>query len=86
MMVAVRATTQSFSDEQVPEGWIIQPIICDATHGCHFHDALDTLLCQTFDRHIWSIEYRCIVYQHHRGLYPDQWEATYLVRCPDDDL
>jgi hypothetical protein len=24
--------------------------------------------------------------QHRRGLYPDQWEATCLVRRPDDDL
>jgi hypothetical protein len=28
----------------------------------------------------------CVVYQHRRGLYPDQWEATCLVRRPDDDL
>ena len=27
-----------------------------------------------------------MVYQHHRGLYLDQWEATCLVRRPDDDL
>jgi hypothetical protein len=44
------------------------------------------LLRQAFDRHTWSTEYRCVVYQHHRGLYPDRWEATCLVRCPDDDL
>jgi hypothetical protein len=30
------------------------------------------LLRRAFDRHTWSIEY--------------QWEATYLVRRPDDDL
>jgi hypothetical protein len=59
---------------------------CDAARGCHFHDALDTLLRRAFDRHTWSIEYRCIVYQHRRMLYPDQWEATCLVRPPDDDL
>jgi hypothetical protein len=53
---------------------------------CHFHDALDTLLRRPFDRHTWSIEYHCAVYQHRRGLYPDQWEATCLVRHPDDDL
>jgi hypothetical protein len=69
-----------------PEGWIARPITRDTAHGCHFHDALDTLLRQAFDRHTWSIEYRCVVYQHHRGLYPDQWEATCLVRHPDDDL
>jgi hypothetical protein len=74
------------SEEPEPEGWIAKPITCDAARGCHFHDALDTLLCWAFDRHTWSIEYHCIVYQHRRGLYPDQWEATCLVRHPDDDL
>jgi hypothetical protein len=60
---------------------------CDnAARGCHFHDALDTLLCRAFDRHTWSIEHRCVVYQHHRGLYPNKWEATCLVRRPNDDL
>jgi hypothetical protein len=74
------------SEEPEPEGWIARPITRDAAHGCHFHDALDTLLRRAFDRHTWSIEYRCVVYQHRRGLYPDQWEATCLVRRPDDDL
>jgi hypothetical protein len=69
-----------------PEGWITRPITRDAAHGCHFHDALDTLLRRAFDRHTWSIEYRCVVYQHRRGLYPDQWEATCLVHSPDNDL
>jgi hypothetical protein len=69
-----------------PDGWIARPITHDAARGCHFHDALDTLLHRAFDRHTWSIEYRCVVYQHRRGLYPDQWEATFLVRRPDDDL
>jgi hypothetical protein len=73
-------------EEQGPEGWIARPITRDAAHGCHFYDALDTLLCQAFDRHTWSIEYRCVVYQHRCGLYLDQWEATCLVRRPDDDL
>jgi hypothetical protein len=73
-------------EEPEPEGWIARPITCDAARGCHFHDALDTLLCRAFDRHTWSIEYRCVVYQHCRGLYPDQWEATCLVRRLDDDL
>jgi hypothetical protein len=27
-----------------------------------------------------------VVYEHCRELYPDQWEATCLVRCPDNDL
>jgi hypothetical protein len=69
-----------------PEGWIARPITHDATRWCHFHDALDTLLRRAFDRHTWSIEYRCVVYQHRHGLYPDQWEATCLVRRPGDDL
>jgi hypothetical protein len=74
------------SEEPESEGWIARPITHDAARVCHFHDALDTLLCRAFDRHTWSIEYRCVVYQHRRGLYPDQWEATCLVRRPDDDL
>jgi hypothetical protein len=74
------------SEEPELEGWIVRPITRDAARGYHFHDALDTLLCQDFDRHTWSIEYRCVVYQHRRGLYPDQWEATCLVRHSDDDL
>jgi hypothetical protein len=59
------------SEEPEPDGWIARPITRDAARGCHFHDALDTLLRRAFDRHTWSIEYRCIVYQHRRGLYPD---------------
>jgi hypothetical protein len=74
------------SEEPEPEGWIARPITCDAARGCHFNDALDTLLRRAFDRHTWSIEYRCVVYQHHRGLYLDQWEATFLVHRPNDDL
>jgi hypothetical protein len=74
------------SEEPEPEGWIARPITRDVARGCHFHDALDTLLRWAFDRHTWSIEYRCVVYQHRHGLYPDQWEATCLVRRPDDDL
>jgi hypothetical protein len=69
-----------------PEGWIARPITREAARGCHFHNALDTLLCWTFDRHTWSIEYHYVVYQHRRGLYPDQWEATFFVRRSDDDL
>jgi hypothetical protein len=74
------------SEEPELKGWIARPITRDAARGCHFHDALNTLLRRAFDRHTWSIEYRCVVYQHHRELYPDQWEATCLVRRPDDDL
>jgi hypothetical protein len=74
------------SEEPEPDGWIARPITRDAARGCHFHDALHTLLRWAFDRHTWSIEYRCLVYQHRRGLYPDQWESTCLVRRPDNDL
>jgi hypothetical protein len=74
------------SEESEAEGWITRPITREATRGCHFHDALDTLLRWAFDRHTWSIEYRCVVYQHRRELYLDQWEATCLVRRLDDDL
>jgi hypothetical protein len=73
-------------EEQEPKGWVARPIIRDGTRGCHFHDALDTLLCRAFDRHTWSIKYQCVVYQHNHGLYSDQWEATCLVRQPNDDL
>jgi hypothetical protein len=67
------------SEEQESEGWVAQLITRDAARGCHFHDALDTLLRQTLDRRTSSIEYRCVVFQHSRGVYPDRWEATCLV-------
>ena len=31
-------------EEQELEGWVARPITRDAARGCHFHDALDTLL------------------------------------------
>jgi hypothetical protein len=68
------------------EGWVARPITRDAAHGCHFHDALDTLLRRALDRRTWSIEYRCVVFQHSRGIYPDRWEATCLVRRPQNSL
>jgi hypothetical protein len=74
------------SADQEPEGWVAQPITRDAARECHFHDALDTLLHQTLGRRTWSIEYRCVVFQHSRGVYPDRWEATYLVRRPENSL
>jgi hypothetical protein len=73
-------------EEQEPEGWIARPITRDTARGCHFHDALDTLQCRSFDQHTWSIEYCCVVYQHRHGLYLDQWEATCLVRHLENDL
>jgi hypothetical protein len=71
---------------QEPEGWVARPITRNAARGCHFHDALDTLLRQALDRRTWSIEYHCVVYQHSRGVYPDRWEATCLVRRPENSL
>jgi hypothetical protein len=58
-----------FSADQEPEGWVARPITRDVARGCHFHDALDTLLRRTLNRRTWSIEYRCVVYQHSRGVY-----------------
>jgi hypothetical protein len=74
------------SEEHEPEGWVARPITRDAARRCHFHDALDTLLCQALDRRTWSIEYRCVVFQHSRGVYPDRWEVTCLVRRPENSL
>jgi hypothetical protein len=56
------------SADQEPEGWVARPITRDAARWCHFHDALDTLLRQALDRRTWSIEYRCVVFQHSRGV------------------
>jgi hypothetical protein len=75
-----------FSADQESEGWVARPITRDAARGCHFHDVLDTLLRRALDRCTWSIEYRCVVYQHSRGVYPDRWEATCLVRRPEISL
>jgi hypothetical protein len=74
------------SEEQELEGWVSRPITRDAARGCHFHDALNTLLHRALDQRTWSIEYRCVVFQHNRGVYPDRWEATCLVRRPENSL
>jgi hypothetical protein len=58
--------------DQEPEGWVARPITRDAARGSHFHDALDTLLHQALDQRTWSIEYRRVVFQHSRGVYPDR--------------
>jgi hypothetical protein len=83
-------SSSSFSTDlladQEPEGWVARPITRDVARGCHFHDALDTLLRQALDRRTWSIKYRCVVLQHSRGIYPDRWEATCLVRRPENSL
>jgi hypothetical protein len=74
------------SADQELEGWVARPMTRDTARGCHFHDALDTLLRQALDRHTWSIKYRCVVFQHSRGVYPDRWEVTCLVRRPENSL
>jgi hypothetical protein len=74
------------SANQEPEGWVARPITRDATRRCHFHDMLDTLLRQALDWRTWSIEYCYVVFQHSRGVYPDHWEATCLVRRPENSL
>jgi hypothetical protein len=76
----------NLSADQEPEGWVARTITRDTARGCHFHDALDTLLRRALDRHTWSIEYRCVVFQHSRGVYPDRWEATSLVCRPENSL
>jgi hypothetical protein len=75
-----------FSADQEPEGWVARPITHDAARECHFHNALDTLLRRALNRRTWSIEYHCVVYQHSCGVYPDRWEATCLVRRPENSL
>jgi hypothetical protein len=50
------------SADQELEGWVARPITRDAARGCHFHDALDTLLRWALDRRTWSIEYHCVVF------------------------
>jgi hypothetical protein len=74
------------SEEQESVGWVTRPITHDAAHGCHFHNALDTLLRQALDRRTWYIEYRCVVFQHSRGVYPDRWEVTCLVCRRENSL
>jgi hypothetical protein len=74
------------SEEQELEGWVTRPITRDVARGCHFHNALNTLLRRAFDQYTWCIEYCCVVYQHSHGLYLDQWEATCLVRRLVNDL
>jgi hypothetical protein len=49
-------------EEQELEGWVAQPITRDTARGCHFHDALDTLLRRALDRRTWSIEYHYVVF------------------------
>jgi hypothetical protein len=76
----------NLSADQELEGWVARPITRNAARGCHFHDALDTLLRRALDRRTWSIEYHCVVFQHSRGVYLDRWEATFLVRRLENSL
>jgi hypothetical protein len=62
----ISSFSTDLSADQELEGWGAQPITRDAARGCHFHDALDTLLRQALDRRTWSIEYRYVVFQHSR--------------------
>jgi hypothetical protein len=71
------------SKEPELEGWIARPITRDVARGCHFHDALDNLLRRAFDRHTWSIEYRCVVCQHCDGI-SQVIKPTYSCPCPAD--
>jgi hypothetical protein len=41
--------SMELSEEPEPKEWITQPITRDTARGCHFHDALDTLLRWAFD-------------------------------------
>jgi hypothetical protein len=41
-----------FSADQELEGWVARPITHDAARGCHFHDALDTLLRRTWPAYL----------------------------------
>jgi hypothetical protein len=40
------------SEEQEADGRIARPITHDTARGCHFHDALHTLLHRAFDRQL----------------------------------
>jgi hypothetical protein len=55
-------------EEQEPEEWVARPITHDTARGCHFHDALDTLLRQALDRRTCSIEYHCVVSSKHYSI------------------
>jgi hypothetical protein len=74
------------SADQEPKGWVARHITRNAARGCHVHDTLDTLLRKALDRRTWSIEYRCVVFQHSRGVYLNRWEATCLLRHPENNL
>ena len=84
MATAAQATTPTFLLTRSRKDGLLDPSL--ATLLGHFHDALDTLLRRALNQRTWSIEYRCVVYQHSRGVYPDRWEATCLVRRLENSL
>jgi hypothetical protein len=45
-----------------------------------------TFLRQALDQRTWTIEYRCVVFQHSCRVYADRWEATCLVRRLENSL
>jgi hypothetical protein len=84
--VAVRATTRSARRSRIQRDVSLDPSLVMLLVGVTSMTLSIPCCVGPLTRHTWSIEYHCVVYQHHRGLYPDQWEATCLVRRPDDDL
>jgi hypothetical protein len=81
--VAVRATTRSSRRSRSRRDGSLDPSLLTLLAGVTF-TTLSTPCC--VGPSTWSVEYRCVVYQHRRRLYPDQWEATCLVRRPYDNL
>jgi hypothetical protein len=84
--VIVRATARSSQRSRSQKDGSLDPSLMSPLTGVN-STTLSTPCCvgPSTDT-IVSIEYRCVVYHHRRGLYPDQWEATSLVRRWDDDL
>jgi hypothetical protein len=84
-MTAAQAIAPTFQRSRSQRDGSPDPSL-NATRGCHFHDALDTLLRQALDWRTWSIEYHCVVFQHSRRAYPYRREATCLVHRSEDSL
>jgi hypothetical protein len=78
-----RATTPTFQRSRSQRDGLLDPSLVTPLAGV---TSIDTLLRQALDWHTWSIEYRCVVFQHSRRGYPDRWEATCLVRRLEDSL
>jgi hypothetical protein len=69
---AARASAPTFPPTRSWKDGLLDPSLATLLDRCHFHDALDTLLRRALDRRTWSIEYRCVVFQHSRRVYPDR--------------